>query len=257
MKRPRMNAASNDGEVVKAGHHPLIYVFGLLGFCTFLATGYFFQLINDPEKFPITKIAVDGEFLNLKPRDVEVLVSDAVVGGFFNLDVDYLQNKMMINPWVKSVSVRRIWPDSIRVSIREQDPVAYWGEHALLNEQADMFAPVDIPSGAPFVQLNGPIGTEAMVLEQYRYLKQSVAEIGLDVVGVEMNERRSWEFTTADGVVIKLGRDNLVEKVQRLKTAYSGALATSWERISMVDLRYTNGLTVQHEKPVSPQIAAG
>ena len=241
----------------KAAAHPLVYVFGLLGFCTFLATGYFLQLVSDPQKFPIKKIAVDGEFLNLQPVDVEDLVSSAVVGGFFNLDVEHLQGKILTNPWIESVSVRRIWPDSIRVSIREQDPVAYWGEHALLNEQADIFAPAEISRDAPLVRLSGPIGTEAMVLEQYWMLAQLLGEIGMKISMLEMNERRSWQVTTTSGVVIKLGRDQLPEKLSRLKTAYRNIPADQWQQVSTVDLRYTNGLTVRREGTGEQQIAAG
>lgn len=241
----------------KAARHPLIYVFGVLGFFTFLATGYFLQLVSDPQKFPIKKIAVDGEFLNLQPAAVEELVSGAVVGGFFNLDVEHLQGKILTNPWIESVSVRRIWPDSIRVSIHEQDPVAYWGKHALLNEQADIFAPPEISHDAPLVHLSGPIGTEGMVLEQYWRLAQLLSEIGMKISTLEMNERRSWRVTTASGIIIKLGRDHLPEKLGRLKTAYRNIPAGQWQQVSMVDLRYTNGLTVRRDRTADEQIAAG
>ena len=80
-------SAEKSTQTKQSYHHPLVYLFGLLGFLTFVGIGYFFQLVNDPEKFPIQKIAVDGEFLNLKTTDVEELVSQAVVGGFFSLDV--------------------------------------------------------------------------------------------------------------------------------------------------------------------------
>ena len=216
----------------------------------------FFQLINDPQKFPIKKIAVDGEFLNIKPVEVETLVSNGVVGGFFNLDVEYLQRKILLNPWIESVSVRRIWPDSIRVSIREQDPAAYWGQHALLNAQADIFAPVEMPNDLPLVKLNGPIGTEGMMLKRYAEIQRALHDTGIEISALEMSERRSWQIETSRGVVIKLGRNDLFKKIQRLINAYDNALSTEWEQVSMVDLRYTHGLTVRRAVPAA-QIAAG
>lgn len=255
MSAARIRTGDDETGTKRGGRHPLIYVFGLLGFCTFVGVGYFFQLVNDPQKFPITKIAVDGEFLNVKPADVEALVSDGVVGGFFNLDVEHLQRKILLNPWIDSVSVRRIWPDSIRVSIREQDPVAYWGKHALLNAQADIFAPLSMPGDLPIVRLEGPIGTEAVMLEKYAEFQQSLDVTGIEIESLEMSERRSWRIETSRGVVINLGRDDLAKKIQRLKNAFDHALSTDWENVSMVDLRYTNGLTVR--RVPAAQVAAG
>ena len=232
-------------------HHPLVYLFGLLGFFTFVGIGYFFQLVNDPEKFPIQKIAVDGEFLNLKTTDVEELVSQAVVGGFFSLDVAYLRTKILNNPWIESVSVRRIWPDSIRVSIREQDPVAYWGKHALLNKEADIFAPVKLETNANLANLDGPIGTEAAVLQRFRELKPIFDDLGIALQSLHMNERRSWTIGTADGVQIHLGRDNLAAKIRRFKTAFKASLTNDWDSVARIDLRYTNGLTVKHHAPAA------
>jgi cell division protein FtsQ len=193
----------------------------------------------------INKIAVDGEFLNLQPSEVEVLVSNAVTGGFFSLDVDRLQQRILNNPWIATVSVRRIWPDSIRVSIKEQDPVAYWGKHTLLNVDADIFAPEALPTNYQLVRLDGPIGTEAAVLENYWLLKSVFDGMGIKLDSVEMNERRSWKLQTNDGVVIRLGREELLSKIKRFQTAHIASLNADWPQISEVDLRYTNGLTVK------------
>ena len=245
MSQATLKANGDNSDSDNQSHHPLFYLFGVLGFFTFLAIGYFYQLVNDPEKFVIRKIAVDGEFLNLKPSEVEVLVSNAVTGGFFSLEVDRLQHRILNNPWIASVSVRRIWPDSIRVSIQEQDPVAYWGKHTLLNAQADIFAPEALPSDDDLVRLDGPIGTEAAVLENYWTLKSVFDRIGIKLNSVEMNERRAWKLKTDDGVVIHLGRDELMSKIKRFQVAHKASLAGDWPQISEVDLRYTNGLTVK------------
>ena len=245
MSQATLKADEAQTNAEQGSRHPLFYLFGVLGFCTFVALGYFYQLVNDPEKFLIRKISVDGEFLNLKPAEVEVLVSDAVVGGFFSLDVERLREKMLNNPWIVSVSVRRIWPDSIRVSIREQDPVARWGNHALLNDKADIFAPEVLPTNASMVRLDGPIGTEAAVLEKYSLLKDVFDGIGIKLKSVEMNERRAWKVNTVEDIVIHLGREDLSAKIRRFQAAYNASLVHEWLQIAEVDLRYTNGLTVK------------
>lgn len=229
----------------KQARHPLFYLFGVMGFFTFLALGYFYQLVNDPEKFVIRKIAVDGEFLNLQPAEVKVLVSDNVTGGFFSLDVDRLQQQILNNPWIASVAIRRIWPDSIRVSIKEQVPVAFWGGNTLLNAEADIFAPESLPTGQSLVRLDGPIGTETTVLKKYWAMKHVFDSMNIKLSSVAMNDRRSWKIKTKDGVVILMGRDELAMKIERFRAAHEASLAGDWSQISEVDLRYTNGLTVK------------
>ncbi len=245
MSQATLKMAPDDELSHKRARHPLIYLFGVMGFFTFLALGYFYQLVNDPEKFVIRKIAVDGEFLNLQPAEVKVLVSDNVTGGFFNLDVDRLQQKILNNPWIASVAIRRIWPDSIRVSIKEQVPVAFWGSSTLLNADADIFAPEVMPTGKPLVRLDGPIGTETTVLENYRAMKHVFDSMKIKLSSVEMNERRSWKIKTKDGVVILMGRDELAMKIERFRTAHEASLKGDWSQIAEIDLRYTNGLTVK------------
>ena len=76
--------------------------------------------------------------------------------GFFNLDVDAVRIALLAEPWVNDVTVKRIWPDSIHVTVIEQLPAARWKEKGLLNTAGQYFEPdaASIPSNLPL--LSGP-----------------------------------------------------------------------------------------------------
>ncbi len=68
-------------------------------------------------------------------------MTDKVRGGFFNLDVDAVRLALLGEPWVSEVTVKRIWPDALRVIVIEQIPVVRWGDSGLLNPAGEYFAP--------------------------------------------------------------------------------------------------------------------
>ena len=88
-----VQAQRNADNAVRRHRHPLLFMFGVLGFFMFVYGGFLTQQVLDPKAFPIRKIAVDGEFHQLTTEHVQSVVSKAVLGGFF--DVDVFSNRLM------------------------------------------------------------------------------------------------------------------------------------------------------------------
>lgn len=67
-----------------------------------------------------------------------------------------------------------------------------------------------------------------------------------------LNERRALEVDLSNGIQIKFGRINasvdLFSAAARFLNAYEDSLKGQEEKISVVDLRYTNGFAVQWKK---------
>ncbi|KAG1661902.1 D-alanine--D-alanine ligase [Nymphon striatum] len=58
------------------------------------------------------------------------------------LKLSGLEKKIESNPWVHSASMTHVWPDKLTVRIYEQQPVAYWGEKAMLAENGQIIKAV-------------------------------------------------------------------------------------------------------------------
>ncbi len=241
-------ALRNPAEETSRRRDPLLLFVGVLAFLMFAYGGFLTQQLLDPLAYPVSRIAVEGEFQHLTAEHVERVVSGAIVGGFFSVDVADVRRRILDEPWVFDASVRRVWPDTIRVSIEEQHPVARWGEYALLNRYADIFVPDADALPAGLVQLDGPIGTEAEILRRYVAISRQLSVNGLQVAGISLSDRRAWTVSLAHGATLVVGRDAVDARLDRFNRAFEAVLRAHWEHVASVDLRYTNGFAIK-EKP--------
>ena len=223
---------------------PTLIVFAVMLFMTLVGLGFLAKALSDPAALPIRKVMVDGEFRYLDPDHLQVVVVEAVDAGFFGVDVSEIQDILLDEPWILNASVRRVWPDALRVSIVEQRPVARWGGHALLNEQADIFVPAsdEIPAG--LARLSGPLGTELEVLQRYHYVRRQLGTVGLSPVQLDLSKRHAWTVTTSAERQLIIGRKDFEIRLARFIFGYQHGLIAVWDRIGRVDLRYTNGFAV-------------
>lgn len=208
----------------------------------FLVWAVYFLL--DPGTLPIKQIKIEGEFSHLSGDKLRALMRDTVHGNFFNLDVAAVRNALLADPWVRDVSVQRVWPDSIRVYATEQFAVARWNDTGLLNNSGGYFAPEKntYPDNLPL--LEGPKGTQAMMLEKYFYLEKLLQPHGLSLIVLRLNERRAWLFELSGGLDVELGRENFEERVSRFEKQAVNSLGSRIRDAGKIDMRYPNGYAV-------------
>ena len=70
---------------------------------------------------------------------------------------------------------------------------------------------------------------------------------------VEFKEdaRGSWRIKLENGIVLKIGREHQAKRLKRFMVAYDQSLNEVLDKISVVDLRYTNGFAVKWKKGLS------
>ena len=165
-------------------------------------------------------------------------------------------------PWVNEVSIRRRWPDRLQVRVREQRPVARWGEQGLVNEQGVIFSPAgqfakqNRSEFAALPLLSGPEHRSLSLMAQYRNFNQLLRPLGVSLVGLEMEARGAWTLQLNNGIRLIVGRGQSIDKLQRFSQVYGTILKRYAERIDQVDVRYTNGLAVTwREQPVRRKAA--
>ena len=224
-------------------NHIALYqvIFSVL-FTAFLVWAVYALL--DPSTLPIKQVKIEGEFNHLSVSKMHELVHDAARGNFFNLDVAAMRRALLADPWVRDISVQRVWPDTIRVFVTEQVAVARWKDTGLLNKSGQYFAPAKntFPDNLPL--LEGPAGTQAILLEKYFFLKKLLQPHGLYVDGLSMNERRAWLFVLRGGLKVELGRENFEERISRFVKLVVGGLGSSIADAGQIDMRYPNGYAV-------------
>ena len=209
-----------------------------------------FYLFN-PATLPIKQVRIEGEFRHLSTSSLQDLVRPRVTGGFFNIDVSAVRNTLLTEPWVRDVSVHRVWPDSLQVFVTEQVAVARWKDAGLLNRSSQLFIPerTSFPSGLPV--LDGPEGSQSMMLDKYFYLQKQLEPLAIQVSIVRLNERRAWMFESGEGLLVVIGRKDFDERVTRFVELIPANLGAKIQDAEMIDMRYPNGFSVRWKQDVT------
>lgn len=203
--------------------------------------------------FPLQQVLVATPVVQVSRAQIEHAARSALAGNFFTVNLDTARSAFERMPWVRSASLRRVWPDAVELSIEEHQAVARWtaqeGESRLVNAQGEVFI---AGSEADLPRLVGPEGSAARVLQRYREFSDALAATGRRPVAVHLSAREAWQLRLDDGVVLELGRDQakhpLGERIERYATNYAAASAALKGRlpaIGTVDMRYPNGFALR------------
>ncbi len=229
-----------------------LLLLGLLVFAGLLGKQWF----SDPWRFPLSVVEVKGDFRYLDKQQLQAAVAPHASGGFFTVDVAAIRSAAEQLPWVRKASVKRVWPETLRLQIEEQQPVARWGERGFLNKQGEAFLPGTTSVSLALPSLAGPDGQELKVLENFQQVTETLSPLGLTVTQMHLDKRRAWHLQLDNAVLLELGRADAWQRLQRFVRAWPAVFAGRLDELQRVDLRYSNGFSVSWKQTVA-SVAAG
>jgi cell division protein FtsQ len=193
-----------------------------------------------PERFPVTGVELKGELKNTTRTEVEAALPRAK-GNFFATDLAEVRLALERLPWVRRVTVRRVWPGRLEVSVEEHVALARWGDDALVNTHGERFM-AKTKDALPL--FTGPGGTAREVTRRYHRFTEIVAPLGTGVERVVLSQRYAWQLRLGNGLHVMLGRDgDLAEtRLRRFVESYPSVRKKQHE---YVDLRYPNGFALR------------
>ena len=213
-----------------------------------------YELVNRLQPLaqnPISVISVEGDLQYIDRDSVQQAVAPYLEESLLSIELDALRADLLDMPWVAGATVTRVWPDQLVINLDEHMPVARWGERALLNNAGRAFTPEQIERFQGLPQLNGPERAKRRVMQTYQQFNRLLRPYGHEVARLEMRDRGSWFLTTGSGIEMLLGRNDVVEKMQRFLAIDKLMLAERRELIARVDLRYSNGMAVAWREPAT------
>jgi cell division protein FtsQ len=164
--------------------------------------------------------------------------------GFLSVDLNAVRAALQAIPWVDHARVTRHWPDGLQVLITEHVPAARWGAHGLMNRRGELFLREAQQVLLELPQLDGPEGTQAQVARLYFELAPQLLEVGQRLAQVQLDARGAWQLTLANGVQVRLGRQDVRGRLDRLVHIAGPLLAAHGGTVRYIDLRYSNGFSV-------------
>jgi cell division protein FtsQ len=214
--------------------------------CLFVAAGCFvWSYVQAPTTFPFKQVKIISPDSYVDSKVLQRTVNSNVNGGFFSLDIKTLQSSLQALPWVASVSIRKLWPARLLITVVSQQPLARWNHDAVINQAGQLFYPPESTIPAYLPQLSGPDTAEQDVLGLFRTLTTDLAMVNLKVKTLSLTQRLSWTIVLSNGILIKLGRTNMQQRFKQFVQLYPRLIAGHVSAVTYVDLRYPDGLSIK------------
>ncbi len=212
-----------------------------------LAIGGFqaYSHLMAPGTFPLQAVHFDSRLEHVRESELRAALGPMLGQGFLGLDVAAVRSSLEALPWVRSAEVRRVWPGTLRINIREHRAVARWNDRALLSARGDIFAPDRLtwPDGLP--DLAGPDDQALEVGHRYLEWRDTLAAAGQALEGVKLDARASWRLRLDNGALIELGRQDMEQRLERFADALKGLEREREKQLAAADLRYPNGFAIR------------
>ncbi|WP_411754780.1 cell division protein FtsQ [Serratia sp. (in: enterobacteria)] len=237
----------------------LLMVLGTILWCGWVVVGW----MQDASRLPLSRLVLTGERHFTTNDDVrQAILALGAPGTFMTQDVDIIQQQIERLPWVKQASVRKQWPDELKIHLVEYVPVAHWNDLHMVDAEGKSFnIPAQRLGNQTLPMLYGPEGSEQDVLEGYRAMNDVLAASKYQLKMASMTARHSWQLALDNDVRLELGRDDRMGRLQRFIGLYPVLLQQAQvenKRVSYVDLRYDSGASVGWAPAfIDPQAAVG
>ncbi|AFJ48326.1 cell division protein FtsQ [Shimwellia blattae] len=254
MSQAALNTRNRQEEEHHSGRNNGTYLAGILFLGAVLLTIFIsvwmvIGWMEDAQRLPLSKLVVTGERHYTRNDDIrQSILALGPPGTFMTQDVNIIQQQIERLPWIKQVSVRKQWPDELKIHLVEYVPIARWNDQHMIDADGVSFGvPVERTAKQILPVLSGPEGSESEVLQGFRNLSAVLAKNRFVLKAAAMTARRSWVLTLNDGIKLNLGRDDTLNRLNRFVELYpvlQKQAQTEGKRISYVDLRYDSGAAV-------------
>jgi len=223
--------------------------------------------VDNPERVVLSQLMLAGDHRFTNENDIRRAILElGLPNTYVAQNVDDIQQEIMRLPWIKQASVRKQWPDRLIVNVVEYQPSYVWNDIFLLDEDAVIFSvPKERVNDGLLPKLFGPIGKEKLILETYRQLNEAAKksenkDLTLLISEAIADEKNAWQLFVKQcirgfcvdnqNITLKLGREKIIERYTRFIRFFSDIQAglLENERLTEVDLRYENGISVKKQK---------
>jgi cell division protein FtsQ len=201
----------------------------------------------------LRSVEVRGDLQRVNAATLKANTLPRLQGNFFTLDLEKARQVYESVPWVRHAVVQRVWPNQLRVTLQEHQPVAVWaavdGSERLVNSWGEVFeANLGDVDADKLPELSGPDGSSAQVLQMRQGLDRIFSPLGKRVTALSLSDRGSWSLVLSDESEIELGRgstEEVLARTQRFAATVSQVTGAFRAPLVSADLRHSGGYAVK------------
>ncbi len=237
----------------------------LIGTSVVLLLGLLLFWVAHRPAFAVKRVVVDsvaGELRHVTASQVHAAVLETLNGTVLSADLQPIQQSLQAIPWVRTATVRRVWPNRLLVRIEEQRAVGAWSRGFLMNGYGEVFPGLkeDHTEMCTLATLSGPVGSEQLVLRRARELQEWIAPAGMSLAALRLSDQYAWTAVLSGGMTLDLGRDALATSTQERVRMFVKTQPWLSQRLSLegapkvvsADLRYATGYAFRTSKDREP-----
>jgi len=201
--------------------------------------------------FAIRAVEVRGDLQHVTAAAARNALKGRVGGTYFTAPLEQVRRAAESMPWVAQATVRRVWPDRLRITLREHRALGVWNDGRLLADDGRLFVAnaAEAEITGPLPEFSGPAAAAPEAARRYYEFAARLAPLGLKVEEVAVSERASWSLTASGeaspALRIELGRDGapaaVSEQLDTLVAFYPAVVARLGGPPARLDARHSNG----------------
>ncbi|WP_434779700.1 cell division protein FtsQ/DivIB [Neisseria sp. Ec49-e6-T10] len=224
------------------------WLYLLIAVCLLVSLGKF---VLQASLFPVKQIQINGKLKHISQDQLQFVAQNKVIGDTLTLDLNQVKNSFEELSWIKEAEAKRHWPDTLEITIVEKKAIARWKEGGLVDSDGNWF---EANTDEELPIFDGPKGSESQMKLMYEELTKTLQPEQLKVKALYLTDRNAWQVRLDNDILLKLGTDDALKRVDMLKTVWRKYLEAQASDIEYIDLRYSNGFALkmrsEPDKPV-------
>lgn len=193
----------------------------------------------------IARVSVSGELTYIPEQSVVDALQQFMGYPLVVAPLQEIKEHLEAISWVDQVVVKREFPDTLAVFLTAQKPVARWGENGLVNHRGEVFLVGSTSEEfATLPMLVGERSHVQVLMSTFNDVAALFADSEHEVAELAVDARSSWRLVLQSGVEVVLGRESLLEGLERFLKVYA-VTAQGGVAGNRYDVRYANGVAVR------------
>lgn len=156
------------------------------------------------------------------------------------VSLNTLKKRFLDLPWVKTVSLRRLWPESLYVHILEKEPLAIWihkGQKSLVDGEGAIIPKIKPKGFSHLVLLKGP-QAPLYFPQLLCLLDDRILSLGLR--GAVFLRSGRWDLHFKNGMILQLPSVYIPQALAKLRKVWPLV-----EKAKQIDVRFPDAVLFQ------------
>ncbi|MEM1231387.1 MAG: cell division protein FtsQ/DivIB [Pseudomonadota bacterium] len=196
---------------------------------------------------PVTDIRIEGVLSPAERALLQSALQPFASTRILSADLAALVAAVEALGWPEDVSVRRVWPRTLALSVRRQSIVARWADDAYLTSGGQVIEQADVSTSLPVLRVAPR--DPALALATLQQLDALARAHGLRVSALDFAPAQGWRLTQSDGVPVQLGSgplaDVLLPRYRRFLRVRGQLPSAARAALEYADARYDSGVAIK------------